>query len=127
MSNVEMMYHELENAYVQVAGELMVKLPPDVRDRAARAAHDAFIDVALGPDAHVSDREFKVSIAGWRAVVNAVAQALAENLIVLSKADAEWLCGVIHGEPDVGPNDCTRYDRAHKLLEGDRDGRPASP
>lgn len=89
----------------------MVKLPPDVRDRAEIAAYQAYVHVAPGPQ---SDR--------WGTVVDAVAEVLAKDSILLSKANAAWLCGVIHGEPDVGPNDHNRYDRAHKLLEGDRDG-----
>lgn len=53
-------------------------LPPDVRDRAARAAYDAINDVAWGQPG--SDRHFKVAIVGWRAVVDAVAEVITEHL-----------------------------------------------
>lgn len=88
------------------------ELPPDVRDRAARAAQlsDAGGSwIPVWDSFHDENREY------WRAVVDAVAAVvLGEDVIVLSKADAAWLCDVLHGEGQTE----REYNRAHQLLEG---------
>jgi hypothetical protein len=81
-------------------------LPPDVRDRAAQAAREAgTLTGMFTPEQY------------WGNVVDAVAEVLTKDSALLSRADAKWLCDVIHGEPDTGPAGETRYNRAHKLLE----------
>jgi hypothetical protein len=81
------------------------KLSNEDRDRAAEA-----VDAAMNME---TDDYGKMLYA----VVDAVADVLTKDAVVLSKADAKWLCDVIHGEPDADPCGLTRYDRAHKLLE----------
>jgi hypothetical protein len=81
-------------------------LPPDVRDRAAQRIKSIFWDASYR---HEDDQ--------YLAMVDAVAAVLlGGDVIVLSKADAAWLCGVIHGEARTE----REYNRAHQLLEGRR-------
>lgn len=84
----------------------MTDLPPDVRDAAAKAAHDAFSDAALGDFRRLNnDRSFEVSIAAWRAAVDAVAetmttQAQMQVLREMMKGpagDEQWTLGLIVG------------------------------
>lgn len=90
-------------------------------------------------DFSLGDRIYWSDIAGWWYMVDStddsvwemdisgyrVAQLPADSVelqhveagsVVLSRADAEWLCGVIHGEAQGAAD----YDRAHALLEGGR-------
>ena len=74
----------------------MSDLDPKVRDRAAQAAHDVFTEVVLGPDARSAGRRsFEVSIVGWRAVVDAVAEVLAAELRADNRKLSRALAAVI--------------------------------
>lgn len=82
------------------------ELPPDVLDAAAKAAHDAFSDVALGDFRRLNnDRSFEVSITAWRAAVDAVAETMAAHtqMQVLREmmkgpaGDEQWTLGLIVG------------------------------
>ena len=100
----------------------MSDLPAEVRELVAQAVTDAVTNYCVH-EMHNAKDDGPSGCCGVcdqiiNRVVDAVAEVLAKDVIVLSKADAEWLCGVIHGEPDSKPVD---YDRAHRLLEGDRD------
>lgn len=85
----------------------------DLTREVRRKAFDAVKDALLGR----GDVEPAKSSEFYNYVVSVVTDVLTEDAVVLSKADAKWLCAVIHGEPDTGPADETRYNRAHKLLE----------
>jgi hypothetical protein len=83
---------------------MTAELTPAVRDRAAN-----FAVIAMHVHESASDQAYKI--------VDAVVAALAKDYVLLSRPDAEWLCGVVHGEAQTEQE----YDRAHRLLEGDRD------
>lgn len=87
----------------------MAELTKKVRTK----AFDAVKNALLGR----GDVEPAKSSEFYNYVVSVVAEELTKDVVVLSKADAKWLCDVIHGEPDADPCGLTRYDRAHKLLE----------
>lgn len=60
----------------------MSELPDEVRDRAARAAYDARNEVVGFTEGRDLDRDFKVQVIAWHAVVDAVVGVVAERLAV---------------------------------------------
>lgn len=97
------------------------ELPLSVRDAAAKAAHDAFSDIALG-DFHRlrNDRSFEVSITAWRAAVDAVAetmtaQAQVQVLREMMKGpagDEQWTLGLIVGRISTRILELERWEQA---------------